>query len=296
MAVVGTLARMYRESEMVIWFASGRGMLHLLPPLLRFAWPVILAIATLALLIWPWANQQIQQLKVQYEQRSDVDRIAPGEFQESANGARVFFIDRETPDNQQATNVFIASNEHGRETVTSARSARLETRGNQRMALLSDGQRLETSLDKPGLKVSEFSEYGTRIGGAASSSSDDGAVKTRSTAQLFASSDPVFRAELGWRFGLAFAALNFVVLGLAVASANLRAAREHQPGVRAFRLRGLLQPHDLRTELGGRGPHGPGRLHGRLAWRHAGAGTAALAARHNRWSPRLPSLRVRRPA
>ena len=33
------------------------------------------------------------------------------------------------------------------------------------------------------------------------------------------------RAELGWRLGLALAAINFVVLGLAVASVNPRAAR-----------------------------------------------------------------------
>ena len=79
-AIVATLSRMYRDSEMVMWFASGRGLASLIAPLLRFAWPVIAVIALLALAVWPWANQQIQTLKIQYEQRSDVDRIAPGEF------------------------------------------------------------------------------------------------------------------------------------------------------------------------------------------------------------------------
>ena len=37
-AVVSTLSRMSRDSEMVIWFASGRGLISLLRPLLRFAW------------------------------------------------------------------------------------------------------------------------------------------------------------------------------------------------------------------------------------------------------------------
>ncbi|MDT0136195.1 LPS export ABC transporter permease LptF [Acidovorax sp. PRC11] len=286
-AVVGTLSRMYRDSEMVIWFASGRGMLHLLRPLLRFAWPVMLAIATLALLIWPWANQQIQELKVQYQQRGDIDRIAPGEFQESANGNRVFFIDRETPDNQQATNVFIASTERGRETVTSARSARLETQGGQRMALLSDGQRLETSADKPGLKVSEFTEYGTRIGSASANPSDDVAVKTRTTPELFASSDPTFRAELGWRFGLALAALNFVVLGLAVASANPRAARSTSL---VFALSAFVVYYNLMTF--GQSWVGSGRmgLGAFMLLLHGGTlalGLLLLVARHNRWSPRM---------
>ena len=71
-AIVGTLSRMYRDSEMVIWFASGRGLISLVRPLLRFAWPVMVVIAVLSLLVWPWANSQIQELKTRYEQRSDI--------------------------------------------------------------------------------------------------------------------------------------------------------------------------------------------------------------------------------
>ena len=55
-SVVGSLSRMYRDSEMVIWFASGRGLVSFLPPLLRFAWPVVAVIAVLATLVWPWSN------------------------------------------------------------------------------------------------------------------------------------------------------------------------------------------------------------------------------------------------
>ena len=111
-SIVGTLSRMYRDSEMVIWFASGRGLLSLLAPLLRFSWPVMLVIALLSLLVWPWANQQIDQLKQQYEQRSDIDRIAPGEFQESANGTRVFFFFFNSAEGETASDGFVARTEH----------------------------------------------------------------------------------------------------------------------------------------------------------------------------------------
>ncbi len=243
-AIVAVLSRMYRDSEMVIWFASGRGLLSLLPPLLRFAWPVMLVIAALSLIVWPWSNQQIQELKSQYEQRSDVDRIAPGQFQESANGSRVFFIDRESPDATTASNVFIATTEPKKETVTSAEGARLETRNGERMAVLLNGQRLETQLDKPGLRVSEFKEYGTRIGDSKVSGIDDVALKTRNTMELVNSSIPAFRGELGWRIGLAFAALNFVLLGLAVAIVNPRAGRSSSM---AFALFAFVVYYNLMT-------------------------------------------------
>src|SRR5665647_1886268 len=89
--IIGTLSRMYRDSEMVIWFTSGRGLSALLRPLFRFAWPVLLVVTALALLVLPWSNQRIENLKVQYEKRGDIERIEPGQFQESAGGKRVFF-------------------------------------------------------------------------------------------------------------------------------------------------------------------------------------------------------------
>jgi lipopolysaccharide export system permease protein len=87
-AIVGSLSRMYRDSEMVIWFAAGQGLASLLKPLLRFAWPVILITAVLALGVLPWSYQQIEQIKTQFQQRSDFDRIAR-RVQESAGGTRV---------------------------------------------------------------------------------------------------------------------------------------------------------------------------------------------------------------
>src|SRR4029079_19456205 len=70
-AIVGTLSRMYRDSEMVIWFSAGRGLSAFLKPLFRFAWPVLLVIAALALVVWPWANHQTQDMKERYGKRGD---------------------------------------------------------------------------------------------------------------------------------------------------------------------------------------------------------------------------------
>lgn len=224
-AVVGTLSRMYRDSEMVIWFASGRGLVGFLGPLLRFAWPVLLVIALLSLLVWPWANERVQTLKQQYERRGDIDRVAPGQFQESANGNRVFFIDKESVDNKTGNNVFIASNDKGKESTTSAQSARISMIGNDRFVLLNNGQRNERGALKPGFKVSEFKEYGTRIGRAVIDDTEAGTVKTVATRVLLADPSPVNLAEFGWRLGLALAAFNFVVLALGIALVNPRAGR-----------------------------------------------------------------------
>ena len=284
--VVATLSRMYRDSEMVIWFASGRGLISLLRPLLRFAWPVMGAIAVLSLLVWPWANTQIQELKERYEQRSDIDRIAPGEFQESSNGSRVFFIDKDTPGTQAASNVFIATNDGERESVTSARSARRETRDGERIVVLTQGQRVETSRDKPGVKVSEFAEYGTRIGSATPEAAGAVNVKTRTTIDLLMDPLPAYRAELGWRLGLALAALNFVLMGLAVASANPRAARSTSMVLALFAFVFYYNLMTLGQSWVGSGRFGLG---GFMVLLHGGMLAVALlvlALRHNQWTVR----------
>jgi lipopolysaccharide export system permease protein len=286
-AVVGVLSRMYRDSEMVIWFSGGQGLVSLLRPLLRFAWPVMAVIAILSLGVWPWANAQIQELKTRYEQRSDIDRIAPGEFQESANGSRVFFIDKDSPDTQMGNNIFIAASNGNKESVTSARSARLEIRAGERFALLSQGQRLESTTGQPGLKISEFSEYGTRIGTASGTATEELAVKSRATHELLMQpAIPAYRAELGWRLGLALAALNFVVLGLALASVNPRAGRS---GSMVLALFAFVVYYNLMTL--GQSWVGAGKLGlpSFMASLHGGTLVLALAilvVRHNHWTLR----------
>ena len=224
-AVVSTLSRMYSDSEMVIWFASGQGLVGLLRPLFRFAWPILLAVAALALVVWPWSNQQIQDMKDRYEQRGDLDRIAPGQFQESANGNRVFFIDKDSPDKRSGNNIFISSIEHGKETVTSARSASIDRIDDQSFLILRNGQRLESTLGQPDLKVSEFKEYGTRIGGDAMGPLDGPSSRARSSMDLVREPTPVYLAELAWRLSLALAAMNFVVIALALSGGNPRSGR-----------------------------------------------------------------------
>nr|WP_315245999.1 LPS export ABC transporter permease LptF [uncultured Albidiferax sp.] len=224
-AVVSTLSRMYSDSEMVIWFASGQGLVGLLRPLFRFAWPILLAVAALALVVWPWSNQQIQDMKDRYEQRGDLERIAPGQFQESANGNRVFFIDKDSPDKRSGNNIFISSIEHGKETVTSARSASIDRINDQSFLILRNGQRLESNLGQPDLKVSEFKEYGTRIGGDTMGPLDGPSSRARSSMDLVREPTPLYLGELAWRLSLALAAMNFVVIALALSGGNPRSGR-----------------------------------------------------------------------
>jgi lipopolysaccharide export system permease protein len=224
-SVVSTLSRMYRDSEMVIWFASGRGLSAFLSPLLQFAWPIVAVIGALALVIWPWYNQQTYELKDRYERRGDLERVAPGQFQENASGSRVFFIDKDSPDAQTGSNVFISSQERGKESMTSARSGQVQLQNGERFLILKNGQRIEKNVDNQDLKVSQFEEYGTSIGSAAAQALDARPVRNVGSWLLWTGASPVQLGELAWRLGLAFAAFNLVLIALSVSAFNPRAGR-----------------------------------------------------------------------
>ena len=125
-SIVFSLSRMYRDSEMIIWLSSGRSLGGFLSPIFRFAWPVLVVIGLMVFFVWPWANAQVDDLRDRFERRGDLERVEPGQFQESSSGRRVFFIDKDTADGTEGRNIFISSvEEDGRETVTSARSGRI---------------------------------------------------------------------------------------------------------------------------------------------------------------------------
>lgn len=227
-AITATLTRMYAASEMVVWFACGRGLLSFLPPLLRFAWPVLLGIGVLALVVWPWTNQQVRELRDRYQARGDIDRVAPGQFMESSGGRRVFFIDRNAASgagDQGGSNIFIATQEKGKETVTSAQRGRLETVQGERFLMLNQGQRLETTLATGETRLSEFREYGTRVDAKTLERTGQSVPRTQSTLALLREPTARNQSELSWRIGLVLAAFNCVVIALAGTRVNPRVGR-----------------------------------------------------------------------
>ncbi len=224
-SMVSALSRMYRDSEMVVWFTSGRSLASFLSPMFRFAWPVLLVVALSSLFVWPWANQQTKDMQMRYQQRSDLGRVTAGQFQESSNGNRVFFIDRDATAQKDSANVFIASTDASKNSVTTAQSGRVEQRADAQFLLLSNGQRLEGNTLQPGLKVSEFEEYGAKTGNATGLGESPSEAKLLSTRDLLKNPTRGSLSELAWRLGLALSAVNFVVLAIALSSVNPRGGR-----------------------------------------------------------------------
>jgi lipopolysaccharide export system permease protein len=215
---------MYRDSEMAIWFASGVGLPRFVRPVLRMSWPVLLVVGLLVLFVWPWGNRQSLELRDRYEQRSDLSRVAPGVFQTSRDGSRVFFVDRERDETVDAKNVFVLSRQGERESVTSARSGRLETQGEDRFIVLDRGQTNETDPAKGTRTQAVFEQYRALAGERAVRRAGESPPKATRTVDLLRAPTAPHLGELTWRFGLLFGAANLLLLGIGLSVTNPRRA------------------------------------------------------------------------
>jgi lipopolysaccharide export system permease protein len=226
-ATVVTLSRMYRDSEMAIWFSSGVGLARFVRPVLRTGTPVLLVVGLLALLVWPWGNQQTNELRTRYEQRSDLSRVAPGSFQSSSDGSRVFFIEREGDAADGAgvgRNVFLLARNANRESVTTARAGRVLTEGDDRLLALDSGHRSEQNNETGEHARLSFEHLRVLVDPGKARVSDNTPPKALTTLTLVRNPLPRNQAELTWRLGLLFGAGNLVLLGIGLSASNPRRA------------------------------------------------------------------------
>lgn len=221
-AVVLSLGRMYRDSEMQVWFASGLSLARFVRPVMWMAAPVLGVIAALMVWAWPWVNDRMIDLREQYEQRSDLSRVTPGTFQSSSDGRRVFFIERDADSAQGARNVFIVMRREQGDSVTSAQGGRIDESGGDRFLVLDSGQRNETRRDNGERTISRFEEYRVLVNEGQVREAQSRPPKATPTTELLASPGPLNDGELAWRLGMVAAAVNLVLAGIGLAATNPR--------------------------------------------------------------------------
>jgi len=227
-AILLSLSRVYRDSEMAIWFSSGVPLTAWIDPVLRFAAPILLAIAALTLFLTPWSMTKRDEYVKRMDNRSDVARMSPGAFQESARGDRVFFVEsiaHENGTDDRVKNVFINSVQHGRQGVIVASQGHTEMAENgDKFVVLSNGRRYEGAAGSAEFRTMEFQRYAIRMETAENLGIDQSA-KNLSTLELLRNRTTQNKAELLWRLGVPFSALILALLAIPLSFVNPRAGR-----------------------------------------------------------------------
>jgi len=224
-AVLMTLTRSYRDSEMVVWFSCGQGLDRWIRPVLAFALPLVLTIALLSLLLSPWAVEKAEEFRRQMDSRDDVAQVTPGVFHESRRADRVYLVEEVAGKANLVANVFVSSTQHGKLGVMVAQSGFQETAANgDRFLVLQNGRRYEGEPGSAEYKIFEFGRYAMRIE-TAESAVRAPTTKTATTWELLRDPTPRNLGELSWRVGLPASALILCLLAIPLSFINPRAGR-----------------------------------------------------------------------
>jgi lipopolysaccharide export system permease protein len=225
-SVLMSVLRAHRDSEMVVWFASGLSLLAWIRPVVRFAVPLLVLITALSLLVAPWANQQITASRDEFAKRDDVTRLAPGRFIESPGSDRVIFVETVDLASGRVRNVFVSHRTQNRDGVTVAERGLIETSPDgTRYLVLQNGRRYEGQPGRPEYRVLEFERYAIRLDAQPDTPLSDASTRARSTADLISNFDRFARAEMLSRVSAPVVALLLALLAVPLAHANPRGVR-----------------------------------------------------------------------
>lgn len=221
LAVMLTLGRLYKDSEVAAMMGCGVSLGGLYRPFLWLSALMALITAWLAFEGGPWAGRQVDFIFKDARRLVQYTPFEPGRFKELGGGRAVFYTEQMNPEGTQLTTVFARIEEPDGQSVVIASEGRqhLDTATGERRVTLFGGWRYSGEPGQAIFDVVRFEEFETRITPPPFVYLS-GKRKLMETQALMASSNPEDQAELAWRIA---APVSVFVLGLlAVPLAYLR--------------------------------------------------------------------------
>ena len=224
-SVLMVVTRSYKESEMVVWFASGLSLSRWIAPVLSFGLPLVIAIGALSLYATPWAQQKSDAYVARFEKREDLQKVTPGQFRESAGSNRIFFVEGVSGEKNVVQNVFVNTvDAKGSAVVVVAKEGVINTDATgSRFLVLKEGRRYQGIPTQADFQTMEFEQYIMRIESKQQELGADLGVRAMSTMALIAANNQFTMAELMWRVSAPLIALLLILLAIPLGFVNPRA-------------------------------------------------------------------------
>lgn len=225
LAILLTLSRWYRDSEMVVWFSAGLSINSWIRPVLTFATPIVILIAFLSLFVTPWAINKVEDYRLQLKSRDDLSTINPGVFKESAHADRVFFIESFDELGNVVKNIFVQSIQHQKLGIIVASKGSRETKASgDNFLVMENGHRYQGVRGSAEFSTTEFEKYEIRIE-ATEAQREAPTTQSISSLALLQDSNSANVAELQWRLSMPICAIILAVMAIALSALDPRAGR-----------------------------------------------------------------------
>jgi lipopolysaccharide export system permease protein len=238
---LGTLlvfSRMWRDSEMTIWQASGLSLRSFVWPTLRFAIPIAILAAIFSMVVSPWANRQADEFVDSFEKRDDLSRVATQQFKENHDGTRLFYVGNIDKNTQAANQLFVVerfSTSPDLESIVAAKRGRVVDVGGDRYLELLQGRRYQLPVSiassqerankQQEINLMTYEQYLVLLSEKPVPSSEFIPYRQRSMLSLVNSSEKIAQAELLWRLSSPIMCIFLAFLAIPLSYFNPRSGK-----------------------------------------------------------------------
>ncbi|MBK1694340.1 LPS export ABC transporter permease LptF [Chromatium weissei] len=216
LAVLVTLSRLSRDSELIALNACGIGPPRLYRMVLVLALPVALLTAWFALWLQPEAASAIQDIRLQQrEQAAQIAGLQPGRFYIEENGQVVIYIG-EITERKSLSNIFILDRRNAQTqlVVSAGGQHRLDSVTGDHLITLKRGQRFDGNSGSGAFLMGHFEDYLLRVRSDNSPPRLPSKRTTLPTSALLTLPERGYRAELEHRIAAPLAIITLAILAI----------------------------------------------------------------------------------
>ena len=225
-SVLMVITRSYQDSEMVVWFASGVSLSDWILPIVKFGAPLFVVTALMTLYVTPWATEHSVSYTDRYDKRSDIARVTPGKFQESASRDKVFFVEGIGSDLTHVQNIFVNTVNNDRHSVVVAKQGEMVVDENgDKFLVMHQGRRYDGAPNQNNFQMMQFDRYGALVEADTKNVITEKKSESLTTAELWANPTPLNMGEFVWRISLPIMGILLMILAVPLGYVNPRSGR-----------------------------------------------------------------------
>ncbi len=225
LAIMLSLGRLYRDSEIAAMMGCGVGIGALYRPFIVLGALLALLTAALSFQLGPWAGRTADYLVKNAARVVQFNPFEEGRFK-AVRGEAVFYTERMSTDGSRLSNVIAQVRENGAVSLVTARAGtqRTDPVTGERSVSLHDGHRYSGEPGQAAYDVMRFDTFTTRVS-PPEFMYISAKRRLMTTGQLLGSMDRRDHAELAWRISAPLSVLILAILAVPLAHVPPRAGR-----------------------------------------------------------------------
>jgi len=229
LAVLLAFGRFYKDSEAIAMEACGVSPRKGLHAVMGFASVIAILVGICSLVLVPWSEEQIYQLRDQQQAGSVLTGMISGRFVEPQHGQGVIYAERIDATTQSMENIFIeglVTGEAQRKVTLIAHSGsqQYDPRSEGHFLILRDGFRYEGTPGQRDYQITQFNRHAVRISAPPVSRSSR-KHRALDTGDLLEMKKPADIAELQWRIAMPISTLLLAMLAVPLSRTKPRQGR-----------------------------------------------------------------------